>query len=800
MQRNQAKYESWIRHGSITPFFRRISNKTIPLVLVVAALVVYFMLPLKLSFFQKPHSLVLLAKNNELLSARVAEDEQWRFPLISKVPERFSKSLICYEDQRFYSHIGVDFLALGRAMVQNIKEQRIVSGASTLTMQLARMHYSKERTILQKLKELLLAFKIDLRYDKKEILSLYASHAPFGGNVVGLDAASWRYFNKSSDYLSWAESASLAALPNSPGLINFNRNRKRLKSKRDFILDKLFNKGIIDSLEMILAKAEVLPNQIYNLPNTAPHLLEKARKDAITGRLKTTIDIDLQKKVNSLANKHYRSWSHSHIHNAGVLIVDNTHNNILTYLGNIPTSHHEKDVDMVRAKRSSGSILKPLLFASMIDEGQITPLTSIKDIPIMISGFQPSNYDGSFSGLVNASEVIRRSLNIPAVLMLRDHGIDKFLWKLRNLGVGTLVNSAEHYGLSLILGGGEVSLFDLCQVYSGMARELNDNFHNSQSLEYSDRSGNKDTDEGLHLFSKTSIWQTFEAMRQLTRPNEYGEWEHYQSSKTVAWKTGTSYGHRDAWAIGITPSFTIGVWVGNSDGEGRDEIIGLSTAGKMLFDIFELLPEDSEWFEEPINGTIVTSICDKSGMMSTQHCENSILMRLDEQAIKTPACKYHKTIYTNMSMTYQVTRDCLGDEDFIKSKYFDLPPTVSKYYSRKNLDYKNVPPFHPRCAGVNYETSRMQFIFPSENDKIHLPMDLNGKVQELIVELNHKNQDAQVFWYLDNEYLGSTRAKHQMGINGAIGHHTLYCLDTAGQSISLNFTLIGTKDLASNDI
>ena len=743
--------------------------------------------PQRLSFLNDPYSLVVYDKNEELLAAKVAEDEQWRFPLLDEVPWRFAQSLIVYEDQRFYSHPGVDFLALARALRQNLKERRIVSGASTLTMQLARMHYGSKRTIIQKLKEILFALKIDLWHSKKEILSYYSGHAPFGGNVVGLEAASWRYFKKSPENLSWAESATLAALPNSPGLIHVNRNRRKLKSERDFIIDKLHKKSAIDSVEMLLAKAEPLPHKIYELPNLSPHFLEKMKRNGSDGKIQSSLDATLQAKINTIADNHYAHWSQSHIYNAGIMVVDNRRGKILAYMGNIPASTEESAVDMILAKRSTGSILKPLLYAAMLDEGQITPLTGIKDIPIMISGFNPGNYDGSFSGLVSATEVIQRSLNIPSVLMLRDYGIGKFLWKLHKLGFTTISNTADHYGLSLILGGAEVTLWDLCKVYSGMARELFYSKENFPDFAY-------DQNE---MYSKISIWQTFEAMKTLTRPNEIGEWERYESARDIAWKTGTSYGHRDAWAVGVTPSYTIGVWVGNADGEGRNEIVGVSTAGKMLFDVLEVLPTDDDWFEEPRAGTIVMSLCAKSGMLASVHCEDEVSVRLDKDVQGGTACLYHKTIFTDRSKSYQVNRDCWNEDDLIKTKYFDLPPTVSKYYGIKNFDYKTIPPYHPNCRDMLSGDDQMQFVYPSPNDKIHLPLDLNGEQQELVVELNHKDREAEVFWYLDEEYIGVTMGTHQMSLQPNPGEHLILCIDLDGDKVELPFSILHVKDVAA---
>ena len=443
--------------------------------MVVLLLVFLFSLPEKL--FKDPYSTVLKAKNGELLSATIARDGQWRFPEVTSVSPKFSDAIITFEDKRYYDHFGVDVLALARASRENIANRRIVSGGSTISMQVLRLsRKGKPRSFFQKMVEIGLAMRLELRYSKEEILGLYASHAPFGGNVVGLEAACWRYFGRSSNQLSWGEAALLAVLPNAPSLMHPGKNREQLKTKRDYLLDKLVAAGKIDSFTADLAKKEEIPHEPQQLPRHARHLLIRAIKDGLSENVITaTVDNSLQIEAERIIQDHHQRLAGNQIHNAAAIILDVATGNTLAYIGNIESSrqsqHH--DVDAIVAPRSTGSILKPFLFAAMLDEGKILPGTLLPDVPTIISGFAPKNFSMGYDGAVPANKALIRSLNIPAVHMLKTYRYEKFHSLLRNVGMKTLNRGPDHYGLSLILGGAEGSLWDITGMYASMARTLN---------------------------------------------------------------------------------------------------------------------------------------------------------------------------------------------------------------------------------------------------------------------------------------------------------------------------------------
>jgi penicillin-binding protein 1C len=411
---------------------------------VILFLGIYFVI-LPDELFHDPYSTVLEDSSGELISASIATDGQWRFPEGNIVPEKFSKALILYEDKRFRSHPGVDVLSLARALKQNMLDRRVVSGGSTISMQVIRLsRRGRPRTVFQKGIEIILATRLELRYTKDEILSLYASHAPFGGNVVGLHAACWRYFARDPQELSWGDAALLAVLPNAPSLIHPGRNRNQLKEKRDRLLDRLKEKGIIDAFTCSLSKDEPIPLEPLPLPGNARHLLSRASQEGHAGTIiSSTIKSSLQTRISQILQQHHKRLSGNRIYNAAAVVADVSTGNVLAYVGNaeaVETGNHAEAVDVVMAPRSTGSILKPFLYAAMLDEGKILPRTLLADVPIVINGFSPKNFSKDYDGVVSADEALVRSLNIPAVHLLRNYRYEKFHSLLQNLGMKTLTH------------------------------------------------------------------------------------------------------------------------------------------------------------------------------------------------------------------------------------------------------------------------------------------------------------------------------------------------------------------------
>ncbi|HZH87322.1 MAG TPA: penicillin-binding protein 1C, partial [Brumimicrobium sp.] len=585
----------------------------------VFAFVVYFLGCLPTALFDSPTSTVLLSKDGRLMNARIADDGQWRFPEMDSTPVKFNEAIIAYEDHDFYTHAGVSFKAIGRAAISNIKARKVVSGGSTITMQIARMARNEKRTFFNKFIEAIWAFRMEFRYSKKQLLTIYASHAPFGGNVVGLEAASWRYYGLPPQDLSWSQAVTLAVLPNAPGLVHPGKNRDILLEKRNKVLKTLYEHGKIDAITYELSLDEPLIGAPKTLPSLAPHLLDNAIRNGKKGlRITTTLDDKKQEELTDILARHQMHLNHNFIHNAAMIVIDVKTNEVVTYIGNSATENkHQKYVDIVRSPRSSGSILKPFLYAAMTQEGMIHNDQLIPDVPMHFDHFSPKNYDEKNEGAVKAGDALARSLNVPAVYMLQEYGIDKFLHKLRSIGQTHVSKSAEHYGLSLILGGAESSLWDIANAYAGMAKTLNyyntENKYNTNTWDeaglfnaYSAQSSS--VTRTTSKIDAASIYETFQALLSVNRPHMEASWEQYSSSSKIAWKTGTSYGNRDAWAIGCTPDYVVAVWVGNATGEGRPGIIGTTAAGPIMFDVFSHLTTKRNWFIPPYDELVKMSI------------------------------------------------------------------------------------------------------------------------------------------------------------------------------------------------
>ena len=779
-------------------FFKVIKKHKIKLIFLLIMLVwYYFSLPSVM--FDDTNSTVIESEEGLLLGAKIASDMQWRFPGNDTVPYKFKQCIVLYEDAHFYKHWGFNPISMLHAYRQNKEAGRIVRGGSTITQQVIRLHRkNKSRSYTEKLIELILATRLEFRHSKEKILALYASHAPFGGNTVGIDAAAWRFFGQKAEDLSWAESATLAVLPNAPGLIHVNKNREKLQSKRDALLLKLKNQKIIDQTTYLLAIQEPLPDETYPLPQVAPHLLSKLIKSQNGERIHTSIKWDLQNHVNALVNQHYQNLKQNHVYNAAVLVVDVRTRKVLAYVGNTPTDKaHQKDVDIIDKPRSTGSILKPFLFTSMLNAGEILPNTLLADIPTHIAGYRPENFSLEYTGAVPASKALAKSLNIPAVRMLQDYGLDRFYNDLQNLQLSNVNKGSDHYGLSLILGGAESNLWDLCKAYTAMASTVN-HYDETQGKYYAHEvidlsvSNVFKPDFGkikkdFIFYDAGSIYATFQALLEANRPESDENWEFYENSRSIAWKTGTSFGFRDAWAIGITPDYVVGVWVGNADGEGRPELTGLQTAAPLLFDVFKLLPP-TRWFAQPFDEMERVPICLKSGYRASELCETQDSLWIPRSGLKTAVCPYHILVHLDLTESFQVNSSCVSESQMTHKSWFVLPPAQAFYFQLKNPFYKLLPPFRADCIGSGGNV--IDILTPFDNENIFLPMDFNEKKNSLILKVKHAQPNIKVYWYLDEIYLGTTDHIHEWSIVPEKGVHILNVVDEFSNEKKIKFNIL----------
>ena len=767
--------------SKILNFFKRLSVTQKVILCILAFLVTGYIFCLPRHLFHVPYSTVVTDRNEELLGARIASDGQWRFPPRNTTPEKIKECLITFEDKHFYHHWGVNPFAIGRAFYQNVKNKRIVSGGSTLTMQTIRLARNESRTFREKLIEMIWATRLEFRASKEEILSMYISHAPFGGNVVGLDAAAWRYFGHSADDLSWAESAMLAVLPNAPAMIHLSKGRKTLLDKRNRLLKQLLEKKTIDSSTYELAISEPLPDEPHALPQIAPYLVSRFYQERNGEYSRSTINKGIQTQIEDLAERWSNEFRRSDIRNLAILVIDIPSNQVVAYCGNVHFDRKQggNQVDVIQAPRSTGSILKPFLYYAMLQEGSLLPDMLLPDVPVNINGFTPQNFSMQFEGAVPASEALARSLNIPAVTMLQRYGVPKFHSFLQQIGLKTINRSSSHYGLSLILGGAEATLWDVTNAYAMMGRSLLQLPQRSCSLLLP----TSRITESTGPFQPGAVWQTFDALKEVNRPEEI-DWKSIPSMQTIAWKTGTSYGFRDAWAVGVTPRYAVGVWVGNATGEGKPGLVGAQTAGPVLFDIFNLLPSSS-WFTRPAGIFVEAEVCRKSGHLKGRFCDETDTLLVLPAGLRTEACPYHHLVTLSANESQRIYENCANTEPTLRKSWFTLPPVWEWYYKQHHPEYKPLPPFKAGCGEDTFQP--MQFIYPPMNARIKLPKQLDGSKGFLTVELAHNNPNATVFWHLDETYQAQTQDFHKISLQPAAGKHSLTAVDGEGNTISTTF-------------
>ena len=514
------------------------------------------------------------------------------------------------------------------------------------------------------------------------------------------------------------------------------RNREQLLQKRNRLLRRLHQKGYFDADALEASLEEPLPEAPLQLPSYARHYIEHCKKGEKT---RTGIQIALQKSVEEVCNRRSDDLVDEGIADMAAVVIDNRSGEIIAYIGNTSPGRKRPgaDVDIAASPRSTGSILKPALYAAALEEGTILPRTLLPDIPVNLSGFAPQNFDHQYYGAVPANEALARSLNIPAVFLLQEFGVPKFLDVLRKCNVTTLENDASHYGLSLILGGGECRLYEVVRMYSNMAVEV------PESL---------------------PAWYTIEALKEVNRPDEL-DWRLIRSVRKAAWKTGTSYGFRDAWAVGMTPEYTIGVWAGNAEGQGVAGLTGARAAGPVMFDILNLLPPGT-WFEMPTchserspkggaEESQWATICTMSGYLAGPDCEETEEMLIPEAGLQTEPCPYHRN----------------GE--------FVLPPAMEWYYR----------PHHPEYKGATRNTTgaAIAFIYPSNGSTLELPRQLSGQVEGAVFRAAHHNPASKIWWHLDRSYIGETQMIHEMRLSPAAGKHVLTIVDENGETASISF-------------
>jgi penicillin-binding protein 1C len=715
------------------------------------------------------------------------------------LPHKYLSALLNFEDRRFYKHWGIDPLALVRAIKLNIQHRRVVSGASTITMQLARLQNPKARTLFSKIKEALYALRLEWHLSKDEILSLYSAEVPMGSNIVGLKAASWKLFGRSEEKLTWAESALLAVLPNNPGGINLQKGRSALKKKRNQLLAKLKQKGLIDELTLNSAQSEELPAFDRPYPFIAPHFCQFVHQEntrhsnQANSTTHTTLDHHIQAQMQKIIRYHRSLLQQQGVYNVSVIISETTTGKVRAYEGSGDFSDRriQGQVDGVQSPRSPGSTLKPFLYGLAIEEGPWLPTTMLEDVPVWYGSFTPQNFHQDYRGLVSMQDALAQSLNVPAVNMLSAYGLERFYHWLQNAGLKHLFRPWELYGLPLILGGGEATLWELTSLY----RMLGKGGQKSplQFIEppaHSDSYANPNLDSPLfeEILDGGAAWQVLEMLRHVRRPGVDAYWHLFNNQIPVSWKTGTSYGGKDAWAIGLTPQWTIGVWVGNFDGHSSAGVTGASGAAPILFNLFNQLNQKhhTAWAQADSLLEELT-ICAASGYRAGPHCPLTRTAQRPLHQQNNHTCPWHKQIITNKK-GQRVHSDCWNINDTLHSTHLILPPAVQYQYRRQGIPLDTLVPWKENCAPT---TSALHIEYPTPHSRIFIPRDWDGEHEKLIFRAKSARTDDTLYWYLDNALYGTTTQNsgdHRKVFQPTAGKHRLVIQNSDGTTRGISFT------------
>ncbi|WP_409411176.1 penicillin-binding protein 1C [Bradyrhizobium sp. AUGA SZCCT0169] len=537
----------------------------------------------------------IIDRNGKLLRAYAMADGRWRLPVDAKtgVDPGYLKLLLAYEDRRFHSHRGVDPLALGRAALQLVTRGHIVSGGSTITMQLARlMEPRRERSVYAKLRQMVRAIQIERQLNKDQILDLYLALAPFGGNLEGVRAASIAYFGKEPKRLSLAEAALLVALPQSPETRRLDRHPEVARAARDRVLERMVNEQRVTEDDAVQAKAVTVPRLRKPMPILAPHSADQSMATVRdTPVIKLTLDAGLQKTLEALARD--RAIAQGPNISVAMIAVDNESGDVLARVGSSDYFDERRagQVDMTRAVRSPGSTLKPFIYGLAFEDGFVHPESLIDDRPIRFGSYAPENFDMTFQGTVPVRKALQLSLNVPAIALLDRVGSSRLSSRLKQAGGNLVLPKDEAPGLAMGLGGVGVTLQDLAQLYAGLAR-----LGTTKPLR--EIMFAKDERDPMRLMDQAAAWQVGNVLIG-TPPPENGV------HNRIAFKTGTSYGYRDAWSVGFDGRITIGVWVGRPDGAPVAGLAGRTAAAPILFDAFARTGKIVAALPKPPKGALI---------------------------------------------------------------------------------------------------------------------------------------------------------------------------------------------------
>lgn len=739
---------------------------------------------------QVEYSQTITDSQGKLLHAFLTNDDKWRMKTeLSEITPEMRSAVLFKEDKWFCWHWGVNPVAVVRALLNNIIRGKRTSGASTITMQVARLLQPKRRSYGNKLVEMYRATQLEWHLSKDEILQLYLNLVPYGGNIEGIKSASVLFFDKLPNHLSIAEITTLAIIPNRPTTLRLGSNNGDIRAVRNEWLQRFANAQLFSQADITDALDEPLAATRREAPKLAPHFSYRTkRKYPQIANIHTDLAFDKQQKVEQLTSNYVRRLYTQHIRNAAVLVINNRTQAIEAYVGSADFNNSEDggQCDGVTALRSPGSTLKPFLTALAFDAGIITPKLKITDVPINIMGYAPDNYDNKFNGYVSIEQALGLSLNVPFVKVLHKYGVTNFRKKMSDAGFLLFRNEKQKFGLSVILGGCGVTLEEMTRLYSRFAIAPTPSTEEEIAATILPPATNtndtlptlRPTGTNNVLFSPEAAYIVTEILSQLTRPDLPRNIDNVKNMPRIAWKTGTSYGRRDAWSIGYNANYTVGVWVGNFSGEGVPELNGAQTATPLLFDIFNSIDTapNPDWFAPP-KGMSYRWVCPETGLPPEYYCTNQITDYYVPGVSVSRKCSHLCEVAVNINESFSYCTACTPTEGFKRKQYTAYPPELVAYYEREHIPYEKIPPHNPQCSRL---FSGNMPVITSPIHGLEYLID-RADNQQIMLQCNVSNDVEKVYWYVNDAYIGEAKPTDRLFFDPQSGSNRVTCLDDKGR-------------------
>jgi penicillin-binding protein 1C len=712
----------------------------------------------------------------------LSPDDKWRLHVsLDRTDPKLIDALVALEDKRFYSHVGVDPIAIARAAWSDIIHVRRVSGGSTLTMQLARLLEPRSRTFHAKVADMFRAVQLDLRLSKREILEEYLSRTPYGENVEGIESAAWTYFGHGPQHLTALEIATLLAVPQGPSrFAPAPANQLRLRDRRDAILAKLIDAGVFSAIDAASAVAEagvtLPPDHLRAMPREAPHAAVWLRqRHPFELRIRSTLDAGIQALVQKQVALRLAEFHRKNIHGASVVVVDHRSREVVALVGNLDfdDAKHGGQIAMFDRARSPGSTLKPFLYALAIDRGLALPEYLVADVPSQYGTYRPRNFDGDYVGLVTLKDALSKSLNLPFVDLLAQLGVEQFVGELARMGVSPARAVPGQYGLSLIAGGIELTPLELAGMYATLAE---DGLYRPLRTTVGEPVG-----VGQPAFGAGAAFLTKQTLALKDRPDFPQRRDVSGVPAEIHWKTGTSFGFRDAWAIGSGPAYTTVVWTGNPDDKPSADLIGSEAAGPMLFDVLEGVANHAKAhaITTPPEDLVEVEVCAYSGHVPTEACDHRIKVLAPMHAVPTAPCPYHQAFDVDVATQKAVLPACrLPGVEYARKSFIVLPSAVKAWLEARERALPDMPVFADGCVA---ETGGAPptIVTPGEGQIVTLIPGMPTKAQA--VPLAASTRAAQLSWFVDGALVATAPASERVYWTPAPGKHDIVVTDDAGR-------------------